>query len=97
MNMEGDKPSEGSCDNIIYIHIKFPIKYQNNFDDVQFCVNNIKPNAHLNKFQIVKCWSILTLLLPLGSIWPHSRFNVCKYIILFTYLFIFCFRFNDFS
>lgn len=59
MNMEGDKPSghlckaffhEGSCDNILYIHIKFPIKYQNNFDDVQFCVNNIKPNPHLNKY-----------------------------------------------
>lgn len=59
MNMEGDKASghsckaffqEGSCDNILYIHVKSPIKYQNNFDDVQFCVNNI--NQMLTKMNI---------------------------------------------
>lgn len=34
----------------LYIHVKSPIKYQNNFDDVQFCVNNI--NQMLTKTNI---------------------------------------------
>jgi len=35
----------------------------------------------------VNQWFILTLLLPLGSIWPHSMFNVSKKMIDFIFFF----------
>lgn len=41
----------------LYIHVKPLIKYQNNFDDVQFCVNNINrmlTKTNINSGQMLK-------------------------------------------